>query len=101
MPRKLAAEAQADSALVLLTGAEPASPDFLRVAEYDDRRSASGRRIARYSIAVFTSPAHPDQRWVGVALYWSRFTEWLAIRSHTYTHPNGGAAIAPPCLQQR
>ncbi len=76
----LAKESQADSATFALNGLDHLPPELQRIAEYDDRGgSRSRRRIARYSVAAFTSPSQPELTWVGIALYWSRTTEYLAL----------------------
>ena len=92
-------ESQADSALVPVVDFSHLPAAMQRVAEYDDRATARGRRITRFSIAAFISPTDPSITWVGVALYWSRFTEYAATRfSHTYTPPDLRFDLVPACL---
>ena len=92
-------ESQADGALFSITDPAHLPAELKRVAEYDDRASARGRRITRFSVAAFTTLSDPSITWVGVALYWSRFTNLLASRmSHSYTPPDLRFDLAPACL---
>ena len=95
-------ESQADSALVPVTDLDHLPAAIKRVAEYDDRATARGRRIHRFSVAAFTTPADPSVTWVGVALYWSRLTEYVALHlSRTYTPPDLRFDLVPVCLSVR
>ena len=92
-------ESQADAALFSITDPTHLPADLKRVAEYDDRASARGRRITRFSVAAFTSPSDPTITWVGVALYWSRLTEYTALHiSRSYAPPDLRYDLNPACL---
>ncbi len=92
-------ESQADGALVPVPDLTHLPAAIQRVAEYDDRATARGRRITRFSVAAFVSPEDPSVTWVGVALYWSRFTEYTALHfSRSYTPPDLQYDLAPACL---
>ena len=92
-------ESQADGALIPVTDLNHLPAAIQRVAEYDDRATARGRRITRFSVAAFTTPADPSVTWVGVALYWSRLTEYAATHfSRSYTPPDLRYDLAPACL---
>ena len=92
-------ESQADGALVPVTDLNHLPAAIQRVAEYDDRATARGRRITRFSIAAFIAPEDPSVTWVGVALYWSRFTEYTALHlSRSYAPPDLRYDLAPACL---
>ena len=98
----LAKESQADGALFSVTDVTHLPPDVQRVAEYDDRSSARGRRITRFSLAAFTSPTDPSLTWVGIALYWSRFTEYFAFHlTRSYSSINPQVDIVPACRSVR
>ena len=92
-------ESQADGALVSVTDLTHLPAAIRRVAEYDDRSTARGRRITRFSVAAFISPEDPSVTWVGVALYWSRLTEYVALHlTRSYTPPDLRYDLAPPCV---
>lgn len=98
----LVKESQADGALFSLTGLTHLPADIQRVAEYDDRSSARGRRITRFSVAAFTSPIDPSVVWVGIGLYWSRFTEYFALHlTRSYYPINPERDIVPACRSVR
>lgn len=91
-------ESSADSALLTLSATAALPPDVQRVAEYDDGSSARGRRITRFSVAAFPSAADPSLTWVGIALYWGRFTEYFATHvTQTADPPPANGSIAPAC----
>ena len=93
----LALESQADNALFPTYAPDSLPPELRRVADYDDRSTAAGRKVKHYSIAVFRSPSQAGQFWVGVGLYWGYWVEWLALRSGTYTHAVAARAVIPAC----
>ena len=98
----LAKESQADGALFSLSDPLQLPAELNRVAEYDDRASARGRRITRFSVAAFTSPSDPSVTWVGIALYWSRFTEFFALHlTRSYYPINPQLDIVPACRSVR
>ena len=98
----LARESQADGALFSITDPAHLPADIKRVAEYDDRSSARGRRITRFSVAAFTSPADPSVTWVGIALYWGRFTEYFALHyTRSYYPINPQLEVVPACRSVR
>ena len=98
----LTKESQADGALFSVTDVARLPPDLIRVAEYDDRATARGRRITRFSVASFTSPSNPSLTWIGVALYWSRFTEYFALHlTRSYSAINSPVDIVPACRSIR
>ena len=95
---------ESEAASVLFPAGEPQSlaAALAPVADYDDRRSAGGRRITRISVAAFTSPSAPAQTWVGVALYWSRATEYFALHlTRSYQLPSLAGNVAPACAAVR
>ena len=92
-------ESQADAALIPVTNLSHLPAAIQRVAEYDDRATARGRRIARFSVAAFTTPVDPSITWVGIALYWSRLTEYAATHlTRTYAPPDLRYDLVPACL---
>ncbi len=98
----LAKESQADSALFSLTDPTHLPADVQRAAEYDDRASARGRRVTRFSVAAFTSPSDPTLTWIGIALYWSRFTEYFALHlTRSYSTIDSAVDIVPACRAVR
>lgn len=98
----LVKESQADGALFSITDPTHLPADVKRIAEYDDRSSASGRRITRFSVAAFTSPSDPSLTWVGIGLYWSRFTEFFALHlTRSYYPINPQLDILPVCRSVR
>ncbi len=91
----LAKESEADGSLFSVTDLSRLPPDLKRVAEC---ASARGRRITRFSVAAFTSPSDPSVTWIGVALYWSRFTEYFALHlTRSYSTINPAVDIVPAC----
>ena len=95
-------ESRADGALFSVTDLNHLPPDLQRVAEYDDRASARGRRITRFSVAAFTSPSDPSVTWVGIALYWSRFTEYFTLHlTRTFYPINPQVDIVPACQSMK
>lgn len=98
----LAKESQADGAIFAISDPAHLPADLKRVAEYDDRASARGRRVTRFSVAAFTSITDPSMTWVGIALYWSRFTEYFVIHlTRSYYPPNLATDLAPICRTLR
>ena len=98
----LSKESQADGALFSVTDVTRLPPELKRVAEYDDRASARGRRITRFSVAAYTSPADPSVTWIGIALYWSRFTEYFALHlTRSFSTINPPIDIVPACRSIR
>ena len=94
----LAKESQADSATFALSGPGHLPPELKRIAEFDDRSSAHGRRITRYSVAAFSSTSNPSLTWVGIALYWSRATEYVALHlTRSYFPPDLRFALVSSC----
>ena len=100
--KPLVRESHADSAIFALHDASQLPPDVVRVAEYDDRHSARGRRITRYSVAAFTAPDGSGLIWVGIGLYWSRSTEFFALHfTASYDPSEIHYSIVAPCAAIR